>query len=144
MSCINEFLSSARELGLSCSALDTEQSRLFIAEVIGKFRPERTSGHLAIGHDSVSIPLTPNEFTYSSHLDAVPAYVFFEQHGADRDRVLILHDGRNLAKVFENAFGMEYFVSDEKKSYLLAVNWYVIEGSGECHAWMKWLAGPDG
>ncbi|UTY60820.1 hypothetical protein HPQ68_17320 [Massilia sp. erpn] len=86
------------------------------------------------------MPLEPNEFTYSTHLDAGPACVFFEQHGADRDRVLILHDGKSLSKVFENAFGMEYFVSDEKKSYLLAVNWYVIEGAGECDTWMTRLA----
>ncbi|NVD97137.1 hypothetical protein [Massilia sp. BJB1822] len=114
-----------------------------MAEVIGKFKPARMSGHLAIGHDSISIPLEPNEFTYSSHLDAAPVYVFFEQRAADKDRVLILHDGRSLAKVFENAFGMEYFASDEKQSYLLAVNWYVIEGAGECGAWIKRLAGSD-
>ncbi|UMR30235.1 hypothetical protein MJ904_25125 [Massilia sp. MB5] len=120
-----------------------EASRQFMAEVIGKFKPARMSGHLAIGHDSISIPLEPNEFTYSSHLDAAPVFVFFEQRTADKDRVLVLHDGRSLAKIFENAFGMEYFVSDEKHSYLLAVNWYVIEGTGECRTWMKRLAGLD-
>ncbi|MBB3121345.1 hypothetical protein [Pseudoduganella violacea] len=116
MSCINEFLSSARELGLSCSVLDPEPSRQFIAEVIGKFKPERMAGHLAIGHNSIAIPLEPNEFTYSCHLDAAPAYVFFEQRGADKDRVLILHNGKNLAKIFENAFGMDILCPTNRKA----------------------------
>ncbi|AKU24587.1 hypothetical protein ACZ75_01140 [Massilia sp. NR 4-1] len=107
-----------------------------------KFKPERVAGHLAIGHHSIAIPLEANEFTYSSHLDAEAAYVFFEQRGEDRDRVLMLHDGPSLARVFANAYGMEYFVSNQRKSYLLAVNWYVIEGAGASVDWMKRLMQP--
>lgn len=30
----------------------------------------------------------------------------------------------------ENSFGMEYFVSNEKTDFLIAVNWYVIQIAG--------------
>lgn len=95
---------------------------------------------MAIGGDATSISLEPHEFSYSAHLDDGPIYIFFEQFGNDKNRVIVLNNGRNLGNVLENAFGMEYFVSNEKQGFLLAVNWYAIEGIGSVD-WMGNLAG---
>lgn len=39
----------------------------------------------------------------------------------------------------EESFGMEYFVSNKTSDYLLAVNWYVIEGVGIAKDWLLTL-----
>lgn len=35
-----------------------------------------------------------------------------------------------IGDLMENSFGMEYFVSNEKLDFLIAVNWYAIEVAG--------------
>ncbi len=41
-----------------------------------------------------------------------------------------IENGRNFCSILKNAYGMEYFISNENANYLVAVNWYVIEGAG--------------
>lgn len=44
--------------------------------------------------------------------------------------MIAIHSGRRLGEIMENSFGMEYFVTNKDFAYLLAINWYVIEGVG--------------
>lgn len=57
-------------------------------------------------------------------------YIFFDQENHNRSKVVVIDDAKKLGQIMENSYGMEYFVSNEKADYLLAVNWYVIEGEG--------------
>ena len=136
---VHEFKKAADELGLGCHVLGTEESKCFIAQVTDKFGANKLSGHLAINHDSVTVPLDPHEFSFSENLRYEPVFLFFDQLGQDRERVVVLQDGKSLGKVLENAFGMEYFVSNETQEYLLAVNWYAIEGAGAAREWLSRL-----
>ena len=136
MSNVIEFRRSADELNIGCYPLDLVASKKIIREVEEKFSPEKLTGHVSIGHNSVSVPLDAYEFSYSQYLQSEPIYVFFDQLGDDQGCVLILDEGRSLGKVLENAFGMEYFITNEKMDYLLAINWYVIEGSGSAVDWL--------
>jgi len=133
---VDEFSRSCGELGLAFRVLDPNASRALVRDVFGKFKPVKTSGHVALGDDAVSIPLEPHEFSYCENLEDARILVFFEQQGNDLDRVVALEDGRSLGKVLENAYGMEYFVTNEKQTFLLAVNWYVVEGTGLVD-WMR-------
>lgn len=135
-----EFKRSADELGLACTVLSPDLASKFISDVTQKFEVEKLSGHVAINHDSISVALEPHEFTFSQQLPSGPAFVFFDQLGSDCGNVVVLQDGKSLGKVLENSFGMEYFVSNENYEYLLAVNWYVIEGVGTASDWLNVLA----
>lgn len=139
MSKVDEFIRSCHELEEPFRVLEPNASLVFLSTALERFKPVKQSAHLAIGGDSVSIPLEPNEFSYSAYLKAQPIYIFFEQSGNDKNRVIVLENGNSLGKVFANVFGMEYFACDERQTYLLAVNWYVIEGVGAVD-WMRKLA----
>jgi hypothetical protein len=133
---LDELSRSAAELGfIACVLLDAEAT-LFIAAVVAKFQPEKLTGHLAIRRHAVAMPLEPHEFTLSRCLPQEAAYVLFDQAGQDRGRVIVLESGQAVCSVLENAFGMEYFVSDADHDYLIAVNWYVIEAAGAAAGWL--------
>jgi hypothetical protein len=134
-----EMLRAAEEAGCACHLLATAEASLFISSVIARYRPEKIAGHLAISHDSVAIPLERYELTFSKSLPQQPAYLFFDQSGADKGAVVVLPDGRALCTVLEHAFGIEYFVTNNRQDYLIAVNWYVIEGAGAAVEWMAAL-----
>jgi hypothetical protein len=136
---VDEFKKAADELGLECHVLGAEKSKCFIEQVTDKFGANKLSGHVAINHDSVNVPLEPHEFSFSENLRCEPVFLFFDQLGQDRELVVVLQEGQSLGKVLENAFGMEYFVSNETQEYLLAVNWYVIEGAGTAREWLSRL-----
>lgn len=139
MSIAAEILRAAGEAGCACHVLPTAEAEYFISSVLARYKPEKISGHLAISHDSIAIPLERYEFTFSKSLPQQPAYLFFDQTGADQGAVVALHDGRTLGTVLEHAFGIEYFVSNDRHDYLIAVNWYVIEGAGAAAEWMAAL-----
>lgn len=136
---VDELKKSANELGLVCHVLDSEMSRCFIKKVTDKFAVERPTSHVAIGQDSVTVPLEPHEFSFSMNFRCEPVFLFFDQDGPDRELVVVLKDGQSLGQVLENSFGMEYFVTNETHEYLLAVNWYVIEGAGTAREWLSKL-----
>lgn len=143
MSKSEELTTASRELGIISFILLEEEGVDFIRSVLERYKPLKTSGHLSIYHDSVSIPLTEYEFTYSKYMSTEPAYVFFEQEGSKPSEVVVIEEGNRLGEVFFNSYGMEYFVSNKKAEYLLAVNWYVIEGIGTAVKWLKKLQSQE-
>jgi hypothetical protein len=42
----------------------------------------------------------------------------------------VIKDAKLIGNLMESSYGMEYFVSNEKADFLIAVNWYVIEVAG--------------
>ncbi|KEQ17555.1 hypothetical protein GZ78_17580 [Endozoicomonas numazuensis] len=96
-----------------------------------KFHPDKLSGHLSIGHESTSIALEPWEFSYSKKLKDEPLFIFFEQRDVNKNKMACIKNGKKLCSILEQAYGMEYFVTNQNVSFLLAVNWYEIEGIGE-------------
>lgn len=136
---VGELSRSAAELGYVARVLPDAEAALFIAAVVAKFLPQKLTGHLAICRHSVTIPLETHEFTFSRRLPQEAAYVFFDQAGPDRGCVIVLESGQALCSVLENAFGIEYFVSNAGHDYLIAVNWYVIEAAGAAVGWLDGL-----
>ncbi|TND08170.1 MAG: hypothetical protein FD123_2564 [Bacteroidetes bacterium] len=125
-----ELIRSASELNLDHKLLTQSEAEVYIQDIFTRFKVGKTTGHLAIWHESQTLPLNEYEYKYSEHLPDEPVYVFFEQQGLDKNAVVILTQGKMLGKVVENSFGMEYFVSDASSSFLIAVNWYAIEIAG--------------
>lgn len=122
-----ELIQVSSSLGIEIEVLEENTSKNYIKRVIEKFKPFKTAGHLAIGVNSHTIPLEKYEFSYSKHLNSEPAFIFFDQEGLDRDTVVVVKDAKLVGDLMENSYGMEYFLSNEKLDYLIAINWYVIE-----------------
>ncbi|GBG07211.1 hypothetical protein PAT3040_01759 [Paenibacillus agaridevorans] len=126
-----ELLKTGGNLGIDTILLSELESERYIKRVLGFFRPYKTTGHLSIGtEESRVLPLEQNEFTFSSHLKSEPAYIFFDQEGFDKNSVVVVNDAKLIGQLMENSFGMEYFVSNQKADFLIAVNWYVINVAG--------------
>lgn len=125
-----ELLQISSNLGIDIVILDGKESKQFIKRVIDIYRPFKITGHLSIAEDTLKIPLEGNEYSYSKHLKSEPAYIFFDQESRDRNTVVVVKDAKLIGKLMENSYGMEYFVSNEKSDFLIAVNWYVIEVAG--------------
>ena len=127
------------ELKNACELIGAEHEHLtgklaidYINEVTSIFRPSKKTGHLAIHSDkSVTLNTEAYEFTLSEKFDQKPIYLFFDQKGSEKDSVFILRNGRRLGEVLEECFGMEYFVSNKERTFLISVNWYSIEIVGE-------------
>ena len=136
-----EILRASVFCGVEASPFAGEEAKTYIEGVNDKFSPFKTSGHLAIGHDSVCLPLEENEFSYQQRLDAEPAIVFFDDHPWTAEKAIRIANVRNLGRVLEECSGIEYFMSDEAMSYLIAVNWYVIEGTGSVVERLKEIGG---
>ena len=136
----DELLKASAILEIPGILLGKQESAEYIKRVIKIFAPQKISGHLSIyNNNSISIPLEKYEFSYSNYLDDEPAYIFFDQENHNREKVVIISEGKKLCHILENAYGMEYFVSNENAEYLLAVNWYVIEGAGSAKHWLSKL-----
>lgn len=126
-----EFIETANRLNIEVELLNKEDSQKYIEKVLNSFKPFRVTGHLGIGDNSISISLDENEFSYSENLDQESGYVFFEQYNSQgKTTVIKIVDVRKLGEIIADSFGMEYFLSNEKIDYLIAVNWYVVEISG--------------
>lgn len=133
----DELIRESRKLKIACTLLGNQESLEYINNVIKKFTPQKTSGHLSIyNNESVSISSEKYEFLYSDYLDDEPVYVFFDQENHNRNKVVVISEGKRLCRIMENTYGMEYFVSNKKAEYLLAINWYVIEGAGTAKQWL--------
>ncbi|NEW04638.1 hypothetical protein GK047_01185 [Paenibacillus sp. SYP-B3998] len=127
-------------LGIDIVILNDNDSNNYIKSIINKFKPFKIIGHLSIGNDSLTIPLEKYEFLYSKLLNCEPAYIFFDQEGFDRNTVVVVKDAKLIGSLMENSYGMEYFISNEKLDYLIAVNWYVIEASGSAIEYLSKLS----
>ncbi|WP_225984728.1 hypothetical protein [Noviherbaspirillum aerium] len=126
-----EFIKAANLVGVRTEVLSREEGCKFIGATFRKFPPHKTTGHLSLRGEIITIPLEKYEYTYSEELNATPAYVFFDQSGLDKNVVIRIGNAQKIGIVLKEAFGMEYFVSDENISYLIAVNWYAIEITGK-------------
>lgn len=139
MRCIEEILKVSHEMRIECSIIEKNQSLDLINQCVNKFRPEKLSGHLMVGHDSISIPIEKYEFSYSKLMRREPLLIFFDQESVDKEVIVKISNGSQLCDLMEQTFGMEYFVTNESFDFLLAVNWYVIEGIGRKIDWMRSL-----
>lgn len=140
---IKELLHTSQILGIPASVMDGEAAGFIIHHTIQTFSPIQTNGHLSIANHPdkvIKIALEDNEFTYSQKLPPSKGYVFFGTDSPDRNKIFVLNNVRDLCDITAECFGMEYFLVDEYFSYLIAVNWYVIEGSGLA---MQYLANTD-
>lgn len=135
----DEIIRACKALGVDARLLLKDEARGFLAAVLERFAPVKTSGHLAIGHDSDSVPTDENELRLSDLLPARPIRMFFDQEGPDREVVVEVSQADRLGEVMEESFGMEYFLADEDASFLIAVNWYAIELAGDARAWSERL-----
>ncbi|WP_201772722.1 hypothetical protein [Endozoicomonas numazuensis] len=131
MNHLQEFMESSIRANVQCYELSEREAEKYIGEVIRKFHPDKLSGHLSIGHESTSIALEPWEFSYSKKLKDEPLFIFFEQRDVNKNKMACIKNGKKLCSILEQAYGMEYFVTNQNVSFLLAVNWYEIEGIGE-------------
>lgn len=123
----NELLRAAAEIGVKARTTEKDVAEKYISFVLDKYRPWKTSGHLSIGESVSKLPTDENEFLFFLSVKPGSGWVFFEQSKWNKNTVVVVDDVRDLSRLMESSYGMEYFVSDEIGSYLIAVNWYVIE-----------------
>lgn len=141
MNDIKEIERACIEFEIGYEILSKEKAIQIIEFVVNKFKVQKITGHLAINtNDSISIPFEKYEFSYANYLNDEPIFLFFDQESTDRNSVIKINSAKKMSVIMENSWGMEYFVTNECFSYLLAVNWYVIEGIGDAKKWMKKLA----
>ena len=127
----HEILASSKKLGINTKILAEDIAQSYIHKTLSKFYPEKMGGHLSIGREAKYISTETHEFSFSKSLKKEPAYIFFEQNHQQKNLVILIADAREISNIMENCYGMEYFVSNKRKSFLISVNWYVIETSGE-------------
>lgn len=133
---INEIIEAAKLTETECCVLSKEKAKQYIKQVLDKFNPQKTQGHLSIYNNSASLPVNEYEFTYGSYLPQEPAYLFFDQV-TKKDTVIKISNAQKTGELLLQCSGMEYFLSNEASTYLIAVNWYVVEGAGEALQWME-------
>lgn len=133
---INEIIEAAKLTKTECYVLNKEEAKQYIKQVLVKFNPQKTQGHLSIYNNSATLAIDEYEFTYCKHLPQEPAYIFFDQI-TKKDSVIKISNAQKIGKLLMECCGMEYFLSNEASTYLIAVNWYVVEGAGEALQWMK-------
>ncbi|MEN5208557.1 hypothetical protein ABE493_10620 [Stenotrophomonas terrae] len=126
-----ELINSARQLGLDAELAEPGYAGEYIRKVLGKFKPFRVSGHLQIGGGAMSVPTEGNEYALSKQLKEEMGCVFFEQGILDRNNLVVFKNATEISLAIEHSFGMEYFISNEGASYLIAVNFYGIEFAGD-------------
>lgn len=137
---VEELLAVGEELGIDVELLNEKNAEDCIKALLNSFAPFKTTGHLGINNDSVKLPLDKWEYTYMEHLSKEVGYVFFEQSSnLSKKTVIKINDIRLLGKILEKSFGMEYFLTNEGKDFLIAVNWYVVEIAGDVKVKFKEL-----
>lgn len=129
---INELASNSESIGLKYCVIEGEEAREIISKVLTKFKPLKTSGHLCLSNSNGVIPLGDNEFTYTLLMKKQKGYLIFDQEGSDRNLVFEVDNIQKVGELMSESFGIEYFLFDERLNFLIAVNWYVIEVSGDC------------
>ena len=127
-----ELLENSDCVSADVRLLSEDESYNYIQKTMNKFKPEQYWGHLCIGKGTILLPIDIHEFSYTNILPEESGYIFFEQTTETQKRTVVwISDIRQAGTLFENSFGMEYFLSNENSDYLIAVNWYVVEISGE-------------
>ncbi|MFJ4344798.1 hypothetical protein [Pseudomonas sp. NPDC089401] len=123
----HEVLRAAKAVGVEAYLLQEYIAAQYIAAVLARYKPWKAAGHLSIGESSRTMPTDENEFGFSRSFRGKPGYLFFEQDSRNKNTVVVISDARELSRIMEECYGMEYFFSDEEGVFLVAVNWYVIE-----------------
>lgn len=136
---IEEIELSCKKLNIAYRILSEVDSMIVIENVINKFNVRIKTGHLEIGTNSTEISLSEYEYSYSKYLIQESVYIFFDQENHNRNQVICIDNGQRVCDIMEASFGMEYFMTNHNFSYLIAVNWYVIEGAGIVTEWMTKL-----
>jgi len=133
MNYINQELSEiCKKNNVDFEVLDKDKSKLYIQDIFTKYDVLKKDGHLSIGIDIVSVPTEKYELSYFEILNAEPAYIFFDQQNyLKRNEVIRINNARQLGEILGECFGFEYFLSNELKSFLISVNWYAIEMTGD-------------
>lgn len=125
---IKELESAAKKLFLEYSIIEGEKAGEFIQETLNKFKVSKITGHLSIDNDvSKKMSTDEHEFTFSKEYLSDAVYIFFEQDYHNKNQIFILKEGTLFSQLIQECYGMEYFITDEKKSFLISVNWYIIE-----------------
>lgn len=128
---VDELLKSSVELGISLKILSEANSKTYISNTLKKFNPDRTTGHLSIGESYFRMDTERYEFSFSKYLEQEPALIFFEQSDRKKSKIVLeIENATQVSSLFENAFGMEYFITNRNLDYLIAVNWYGIQVVG--------------
>lgn len=126
-----ELLNSGMEVGVETIVLDLDKSLSIINEITEKFCPSNLTGHLSIGNDSLELPLKKYEFEYSEFLNEERGYIFFGQKNSySAGEVVEIGNVKKVAELMYNSYGIEYFLTNINLDYLISVNWYVIELTG--------------
>ncbi|MBN6075089.1 hypothetical protein HYE60_07510 [Aggregatibacter actinomycetemcomitans] len=128
---LGDLLHIGKEFNLHLEVLNEEDSKTYIDKTFNLFNPLKTWGHIQIGRGESLAPTEKYQNIYSLFMTSSPLFVIFDQnHKEDKNWVLKVKNGRDFAKlVYENG-NLEYFLSDEKNTFLVAVNWYSIEYIG--------------
>ena len=126
-----ELVSIGREMGINIKILPENESKNIIDTAMKRFRPYKREGHLGIGGNSVTLPINDWEYSYMEYLPKGVGLIFFEQKNLLNGKTVVkISDLRLLGKILKESFGMEYFLTNEKINFLIAVNWYVVEAAG--------------
>lgn len=115
---IKELESAAKKLFLEYSIIEAERAGEFIQETINKFKVSKITGHLSIDSEiSKKISTDEHEFTFSKEYLSDTAYVFFEQDYYNKNQIFILKEGTLFSELIQECYGMEYFITDEKRAF---------------------------
>ncbi|ENA0608833.1 hypothetical protein ABFP30_000493 [Enterobacter bugandensis] len=126
-----ELISVAEKIGIKISVMVGEDAEEYISFILKKYKPWKKEGHLSISGDISSLSTDENEFTFSLSMKHIPAFLFFEQNFINKNTVILIDNASEISTLMQNSHGMEYFISDENGTYLIAINWYSIEFTGD-------------
>ncbi|MDU8925710.1 hypothetical protein RYD26_12560 [Pasteurellaceae bacterium LIM206] len=88
-------------------------------------------GHVQIGLETDLKPSEKYQYEYSKIIPNKPLFIIFDQnHKEDRNYVLIVKNGIELARLMEENGSLEYFLSDKNGTFLISINHYSIEYTG--------------
>ncbi|CAK15131.1 hypothetical protein [Pseudomonas entomophila] len=122
-----ELLNAANRIGVKAHLADDEMAAKYISVVLDRYKPWKTVGHLSIGEGASKLPTDEHEFSFFLSVKPGAGWMFFEQDAFNKHVVVVIDDVRDISRLMEACYGMEYFVADENGTFLVAVNWYVIE-----------------
>ncbi|WP_156957943.1 hypothetical protein [Paracidovorax oryzae] len=131
---ISELLDACSILNVPAKIISAENFESKKNEIFKKYHPEQTVNHYSIGGDSIVLPTEEYEFSLFENFPDINILLFF---GSDsKEDCLSIESLSSLSKIMENCYGMEYFVSDQDASFLISVNWYVINLQGAAKQWV--------
>lgn len=129
---LGDLLSTGKEFNIPLEVLNKNDSNEYIIKTFKIFNPLKDWGHIQIGRGESLSPSENYQYIYSLFIKKSPLFVIFEQnHKEDKDWVLKVNNGNDLAKLLYENGSIEYFLSDKENSFFVAVNRYCIEYVGD-------------